>query len=910
MDLRSTLNLPDPDFTIPMKADLASREPEMQRAWDEMGLYKLIQDVRRGSPKYILHDGPPYTNSPVHIGTAFNKTLKDFVVRYKTIRGFHSPYVPGYDTHGLPIELAVVAKHGRMEPKDMRLACRRHAEEFIDIQTEQFKRFGVLGDWDHPYATMHYKFEAAIVRAFSKLAQKGYIYRDLRPTHWSIKSRTALADTELVYENHTSRAIYVRFPLKDDASNVFAPLAPLYTIIWTTTPWTIPGNLAVAFHPELEYSVFESRGEYFLLYDGLAEKVFEEIGRPIDRKMATLLGSELNGVVFKHPIFDRDSIAVMADYVTTGDGTGVVHTAPGHGHDDFHTGRKYGLPGLCPVDPAGVFTEEAGEFAGKSINDANAFIVERLDEEGHLLKAYDYQHSYPYGERDNSPVIYRTTQQWFLSIDNDDLRARALSEIGRTAWYPPQGETRIAAMVEGRPDWCISRQRIWGVGIPIVYGKESGEPVADPEIMERAAQAVEKGGSSTWFETDISEFIPEGFKHPKTGETEFRKETDVLDVWIDSGLTHYAVLDVKYDPAWGDLEWPADIYLEGSDQHRGWFNSSLTTATALEGAAPYRAVLTHGFVLDEKAEKMSKSKGNVVEPMKAANQYGADVLRYWAASVDYSNDVPCGDNLLKQMGENYRRVRNTLRFLLANLYDFGPSSGHGLAKSLDQWAVEQAQALEANACSEYDEFDFSGAISMVHNFCVKELSGFYLDVIKDRMYCDAKDSPDRRSGQVACYRILQILVRLVAPVLPHTAEEIYARMPMPDRKPTVFLETIEPVGAPLGEDHGVGALLEFRDTLNAQLEPWKADAGVKDTQDVMAKVAGQPELIATLEGFGIDLPTLLKLSWVELSEGSELQIEFSMSPYMKCERSRIRRPDVIEVNGIPLTERDRKVLGW
>ncbi|MEO7453963.1 MAG: isoleucine--tRNA ligase [Fimbriimonadales bacterium] len=909
MNLRETLNLPDPDFTIPMKADLAIREPEMQKGWDGADLYHRILESRKGRPKFVLHDGPPYTNSPVHIGTALNKSLKDFVVRYKTLRGFYAPYVPGYDTHGLPIELAVQAKHGRLQPAEMREKCRAHALEFIKVQTEQFKRLGVLGDWENRYATLDYAFEASVVRAFAKLAEKGFLYRDLRPTHWSTGMRTALADTELVYEDHVSKAIYVRFPLVSDAAELLPGIDNLYTIIWTTTPWTIPGNLGVAFHPEFEYSVFRVGSDHYLLYDGLAEKVFAQIGFDKYEKVATVLGSTLEGLVFKHPIFDRDSLAVLANYVTTEDGTGVVHTAPGHGHEDFATGRKYGLPALCPVDEAGVYTSEALEFEGRKISEADTFVVDRLREAGNLLLAYDYAHSYPYSERDNKPVIYRTTEQWFINVDHNELRGRALQEIDRVKWVPEQGKARISAMVTNRPDWCISRQRTWGVGIPILFGAPSGEPVYDDVIFERVAEMVEKGGSGAWFETSIEDIVPQGYVHPKTGETEFRKETDVLDVWLDSGVTHFAVLDQKYNPEWAELERPADLYLEGSDQHRGWFNSSLTTSVALNDAAPYKAVVTHGFVLDDKGEKMSKSKGNVVDPIAASNQYGADILRYWAASVDYTQDVPCGENLFKQAGEHYRRIRNTLRFLLANLYDYSPQESDEVTVDIDRWALEKAAQVEIDCCREYDGYDFNAALSRVHNFCAKELSQFYLDALKDRMYCDGKDSVERRSGQVACHRILLQLTKLIAPLLPHTAEELYARAPMQKRLQSVMMEVIEPREA-VADSFGLDWLMEFRDKLFAELEAWKTAEGVKDSQDVLVRVAADAETNAKLSAFGAELPNLLRVSWVETSQSEATKFSFEKSPYLRCERSRLRRPDVEEVNGVPLTKRDRRVIGW
>lgn len=912
VNLRETLNLPNPDFTIPMKADLPVREPELQRKWAEMSVYKVIQDARRGRPKFILHDGPPYTNSPVHTGTARNKALKDFVVKYKTLRGFHSPYVPGYDTHGLPIELAVTAKLGtNISPAEMRKACRKHAEEYIRIQTEQFQRLGVFGDWGRSYATLHYGFEASVVRAFGKLAEAGYVYKDLRPTHWSIKSKTALADTELVYEERTSRAIFVRFPLRSDPNGVFDGLSPLYTVIWTTTPWTIPANLAVAFHPELEYSVVEHDGDHYLFLSDLVSKVSEQLGWSNVQAVGRHMGRDLLGVAFKHPVFDRDSIVVLADYVNTEEGTGVVHTAPGHGAEDFYTGKEYGLPILCPVDEGGHFTAEAFEFAGLHINEADEAVPKRLQEEGNLLLAYDYVHSYPHSERDKSPVIFRATEQWFINLSHDNLKERALEAIRGVKWFPKAGEARISSMVEGRPDWCVSRQRTWGVGIPILYGVPSNKPCFDPEIIERVARIVEQGGSDAWFEASVKEIIPPGYAHPETGETEFRKETDTLDVWFESGVTHLAVLSDNY-MGWEDLEWPSDLYLEGSDQHRGWFNSSLLTAIAIKGSAPYRQVVTHGWLVDEIGEKMSKSKGNVIEPVDAANRYGADILRLWAGSVDYSRDVSFGEQILRQVSDEYRRIRNTMRFLLANLSDFDPNGGFEAILDVDRWAIAKTRILEADACRDFDEYDFSAAMSRVHDFCARELSAFYLDVIKDRMYCDGADWPSRRSAQAACHEILLVLTRLIAPVLSHTAEEVYERIPLQQRHPTVFLEVIEPKR--MSEHDPVlldrfSRFLDFKDRLYVEMEKWKAESDTKDSQDIYVRVKGPEDLVALLQSFGEDLPTLLRVSWVELGGGDVESYEFQVSDFLKCERSRLRRPDVALVNGVALSERDRKVLG-
>lgn len=914
MDFKATLNLPNPAFTIPMKADLPHREPEIQQYWKEINVYELIQKKRAGAKKFILHDGPPYTNSPIHMGTALNKSLKDFVVKYKTLRGFLAPYVPGYDNHGLPIEMAIQRKKGKkLSPDEMRKECRKHAEEYAEIQTKQFQRLAVFGEWEKPYKTMDYGYEATIVRAFAKLAEQGYIYRDLRPTHWSIYSQTALAETELIYEEHTSKAVYVRFPLLKDPKRIFVnfPSNRVYGLIWTTTPWTIPGNLALAFHPDLEYALVESEGDFYLLYSGLVEKVFEDIGIKPGNKVLTVKGRELEGVAFKHPIFNRESVGVLADYINTEEGTGVVHTAPGHGEEDFHTGKKYNLPILCPVNEAGVFTEEAGEFAGLHIHEADEIIPKRLAEEGNLLKVYDYRHNYPYSERDKHPVIFRTTEQWFLKVDHLDLRKRALEAISQVKWFPPSGRERITAMVSTRPDWCLSRQRIWGVGLPIVYGVPSGKPVLDSRIMERAAQIVEKGGSEAWFTAPIEEILPRDYRHPETGEREFRKETDVLDVWFDSGITHLAVLDWNYGN-WENLESPADLYLEGSDQHRGWFNSSLITAMALCNHPPYRQVLTHGWVVDEKGRRMSKSLGNVVDPVEVANHHGADILRLWAASVDYTEDVSCSNKIIEQIGDVYRRIRNTFRFLLANLYDYSPNNTYSLVNPLDEWAVLQMRLLEKKCCDAYDVYDFREATSTLHNFCAREMSAFYLDAIKDRMYCDPADSPSRRSAQKACYEILMSLVKLIAPILPHTCEEVYRKIPSIDGKETVFLEVIEPI-----EDEEARRIensslfsrmkefLRFKDRLYAELEAWKNTSGVKDMQDIYVKVYAPTESLKVLTTFGNELPTILRVSWLELLDSEEEKFEFAASEFAKCERCRLRRPDVENVNGVPLCKRDR-----
>ncbi|MEZ5162992.1 MAG: isoleucine--tRNA ligase [Fimbriimonadaceae bacterium] len=645
MNLKDTLNLPNADFSIPMKANLREREPEIQARWDEMSIYQKIQDAHQGDEVFVLHDGPPYTNSPIHIGTGLNKILKDFVVKSRSMMGMRAPYVPGYDNHGLPIEQAVMKKLNEakidFDIPMLREECRKHAEHFIGVQTEQFRRLGVFGMWDNPYSPMRPKYGAEIIRIFNRLVKNGYVYRGLRPVLWSPTFQTALADTEIVYDDdHVSTAIFVRFPLKEDKNGLFAGLDNVATVIWTTTPWTIPANLAVAFHPEFTYVVAKTEKGHLVLLKDLMAKTLEKCGLESHQVVKEFTGAEIEYSVFEHPIYKRDSLAVLADYVTTEDGTGIVHTAPGHGRDDFYTGQKYDLPVLCPVDERGILTEEAGEFAGTHYKKCDSVVVSRLAEVGALLHSEEYHHKYPLAERDGKPVIFRATEQWFIGIDlpfhadtSKTLRQKMMEQIPDVAWYPKSAQGRFTSMIEGRPDWCISRQRPWGIGIPIFYGKDSGEPVLDPVAIEAVAQLLEEKGSDAWYTVDAADILPVGYQHPTTGETEFTKETDVFDVWFDSACTHMAVLEGNVDPRWKE-HLPADLFLEGSDQHRGWFNISMFLSTACNGISPFKAVVTHGFVVDGQGNKMSKRFGNVVDPIQASGEYGADVLRYWAASVN------------------------------------------------------------------------------------------------------------------------------------------------------------------------------------------------------------------------------------------------------------------------------------
>lgn len=925
MNLKDTLNLPNPDFSIPMKAGLPQLEQKLQAKWDEIGIYQLIQNSRKDAPAYTLHDGPPYTNGPIHVGTALNKILKDFVVKSQTMMGKRAPYVPGYDNHGLPIEQAVMKKFKdkKIEPTivELRQACREHAEHYIGVQTEQFKRLGVFGMWDKPYTSMGFAYEAELIRVFKRLVEGGYIYRGLRPVLWSPTSQTALADTEILYQEHTSKSIYVKFPLLEDKNNLLGEFENVSCIIWTTTPWTIPANLAVAFHPHLTYVVASTpdHGHLIVLKD-LLEKTFEKCNITTHQIVKEFKGAEIEFTEFKHPVFDRKSTALLADYVTTEDGTGIVHTAPGHGREDFFTGQKYGLPVLCPVDAKGVLTDEAGEFEGVHYSKCDTVVVDRLQELGALLNVSDYHHQYPHAERDGMPVIFRATEQWFIGIDKPfhldeslTLRQKMLQEIEGVKWHPESSIGRIKAMVENRPDWCISRQRPWGVGIPVFYGKESGQPVMDIAAIEAVAKLVQEKGSDSWYSADPSEILPNGYKHPETGETEFVKEVDVFDVWFDSGATHLAVLEGIVEPDWKE-DLPADLYLEGSDQHRGWFNVSLILGTACRGHAPYKEVVTHGFVTDGEGKKMSKRFGNVIDPVQTSNESGAEILRYWSASVNYADDVPCSPELLKIAGENYRTVRNTLRFLLANLSDYNPNDPAELSQ-IDRWVMQATDELSSKVIKSYAEYDFDRANAEIHNFCVNELSRFYLDAIKDSMYCDGADWPTRRGAQKACHYVLNRMVRLTAPILCHTAEETYERIPHISHLPTIHAEEFLKPEMEFDWDlyKTVSTLLTVRSRVFAQFEIWKKESGLKNSQDAEANIVVTEEEMVELTKLSDQLANLFKMAHVQLSTG-EPSVSFRQSDYPMCDRSRIRRADVNEVTiegeTFNLSQRDQRALNF
>lgn len=770
MDYKDTLLMPKTEF--PMRGNLPKREPEIQEKWKEMDIYQAVQDRTKGRPMFVLHDGPPYANGDIHMGHAMNKILKDFIVRFKSMSGYHAPYVPGWDTHGLPIEQALTnkgVKRKEFSVAEFRKLCEEYAYEQINNQREQFKRLGVRGDWENPYITLKPEYEAQQIKVFGEMAKKGYIYKGLKPVYWSPSSESALAEAEIEYKDKRSPSIYVAFDVKDGKDVLDTDTQ---IIIWTTTPWTIPANLGITVHGDLDYVVVEASGKKYVIAKDLLETVAKELGWENPSVLKSVKGSELEYIVAKHPLYDRDSLVMLGEHVTTDAGTGCVHTAPGHGEDDFLVGKKYGLDVLSPVDDKGVFTSEAEGFEGLFYDTANKPITEKLQEVGALLKLDFITHSYPHDWRTKKPVIFRATAQWFASIK--DFRGELLEAVKETKWVPAWGETRLFNMVRDRGDWCISRQRVWGVPIPVFYG-ENGEPIITDETIEHVSNLFREHGSNVWFEREAKDLLPEGFTHESSPNGLFTKETDIMDVWFDSGSSHQAVLEERED-----LQRPADLYLEGSDQYRGWFNSSLSTAVAVTGKAPYKGVLSHGFALDGEGRKMSKSLGNTILPAKVMNQLGADILRLWVASVDYQADVRVSDAILKQVAEVYRKIRNTFRFLLGNLADFNPETNKVAYQDLrevDQFILVKLNSLIKNVLNAYENYEYSAIYHAINNFCTLDLSAFYLDFAKDVLYIEAENNQERRAIQTVLYECLVVLTKLVTPILPHTADEVWGYIP-------------------------------------------------------------------------------------------------------------------------------------
>ncbi|MBN2540556.1 MAG: isoleucine--tRNA ligase [Bacilli bacterium] len=778
---KDTLNMPVTDF--PMRGNLGQNEPNFQAKWEEMDLYNLVMKKNEGRPSYILHDGPPYANGSIHAGTAMNKILKDFVLRFKNMSGFKAPYIPGWDTHGLPIEnnLTKVKKVNRkaMSVADFRELCREFALEQVDIQRQQFRRLGVLGEWFKPYLTLQESFEAAQIRVFGKMVEQGLIYKGLKPVYWSPSSETALAEAEIEYHDHVSPSIYVAMPSVDTQGKL-----PKNTnfLIWTTTPWTIPANLAIAVGPEIEYVVIEASDQKYLLGKSRVDALTEIFDWKDVKVLQNVFGWELEHMTYKHPLYDRVSPIILGDHVTLEDGTGLVHTAPGHGEEDFLVGQKYNLDIYCPVDEQGCMTKDAGErFAGLFVEDCNGEVIKALDELGVLLGRFDITHSYPHDWRTGKPVIFRATAQWFANID--DLKDDILQAIQTVKWYPSWGDVRLSNMIKDRGSWCISRQRVWGVPIPAFY-TEKDTAVLDSEVIEHIATIFEKEGSNAWFRKDAKELLPEGYTHPDSPNGIFRKETDIMDVWFDSGSSHHGALIER------GQTYPADLYLEGSDQYRGWFNSSLITGIATKKQAPYKTLVSHGFVLDDIGRKMSKSLGNVVDPNKVSNTLGADIFRLWVSSVDYQADVRLSDNLIKQVSESYRKIRNTIKFLLGNIYDYDDAKDKVPFDQLgevDRYVLIKNNNLIKEVLEAYEEFRFDVVYRKVTNF-VTFASSFYLDPAKDVLYIEKADSLARRQIQTVIYKILDTVIRLMLPIIPHTMSEAYSHIPTATEKDAYLLD--------------------------------------------------------------------------------------------------------------------------
>ncbi|MBV8518261.1 MAG: isoleucine--tRNA ligase [Acidobacteria bacterium] len=867
-DYKKTLNLPQTTFA--MKANLPQNEPKRLEHWRGLGLYERIREKSAGRPKFVLHDGPPYANGRIHIGHALNKTLKDIVVKSRTMMGFDSPYVPGWDCHGLPIEHAVGkelgAKRAEMPAAEIRRACRQFAAKYVDIQREDFVRLGVFGDWDHPYTTMSFDYEADIADALGRVFQTGAVYKGIKPVHWCTYDQSALAEAEVEYRDHTSPSIYVRFRMLDEAvRELDLPIEkPLYAIIWTTTPWTLPANLAIAVKPDFEYVVVEHDGENYLVAIELLPQVVQKFGWTDARGGKVFRGSALEHLRYKHPFLDREGTFVLGDYVTLDAGTGLVHTAPGHGADDFATGRRYGLEIYTPVNHRGEYTQDVPRWAGLHVFKANPLIVEHLRETGALVLGESITHSYPHCWRCKNPIIFRGTEQWFVSMDETGLRKRALEEIDRVQWFPAWGRERIYGMIENRPDWVISRQRLWGVPITVLYCDQCNETVATPELFAKVAEIFRAEGADAWYERPVSDF----HTAPCTcGSTEFRKETDILDVWFDSGCSHIAVL--KRRP---ELGWPCDVYLEGHDQHRGWFHSSLLVGTAIEGGAPFRQVVTCGFVLNESGDKMSKSSGNALSPQDVIKQSGADILRLWVAVSDYTDDMPFGPQIMARTSDGYRKIRNTARYLLANLSDFDPAT-HALPHEellpIDRWILDRAARTVARCRQAYEEYEFHVVYHRVLELCTVDLSAIYLDASKDTLYSDAPDSRERRSAQTAMYEVLRGLTAVLAPILTFTADEIYESMPG-EKEASVHLTDIPKLEPLLGNDETAKwtRVLRLRDGVLSVLE--RARAAKEIGQSLEADIA----LHGNVEDFGVDLAKLFIVSHVDVKPADDSIADF------------------------------------
>ena len=939
MDYNQTLNLPKTDF--PMRASLSAREPGMLPHLKKV--YAGLMERNKGKPSFILHDGPPFSNGGIHAGTALNKILKDFIIRYKNMTGRYAPYVPGWDNHGMPIESAIIKKQkldrDKMTVPAFRDACAAFAAKYVDVQREQFIRLGVLGDWEHPYLTMDPAFEAREVRVFGEMYQKGLIYKGLKPVYWCTKDRTALAEAEIEYRDDPCESVYVKFPVKDDKGLIFPYGKAAYFLIWTTTTWTLPGNTAICVHPKLHYSLVEVGAERYILAADLIEQVAEVAGWTNYGVLHSFRGYELEHMTARHPFLDRDSLIINGTHVTAASGTGCVHTAPGHGAEDYAASLEYNLPMPVPVDDAGMMTEEAGEVcAGLRYDKANTAILEHLREKGLLLASRRIEHTYPHCWRCDSPILFRATPQWFASVDS--IKDAACAEVERVEWLPAWGKERMLAMVRERSDWCISRQRHWGLPIPVFYCEACEKPVCTPESIGNTADLFAEHGSNVWYEKDAMELLPDGFTCPHCGHGAFTKETDTLDGWFDSGSTHDAVLRHRDKAAWENLRWPSDVYLEGVDQYRGWFQSSLLTAVATGGGrAPYEKVIMNGWVVDGEGKKFSKSLGNGVDPVEVCNQSGADILRLWVASCDYHSDVRISKDMLKQLGDMYLKIRNTCRFLLGNLFDYAPDcdatnvgavcdrpqSNSPQANSpqpnspkasspqpssprantvrpyslLDQWALSRLEDLRVKVLGAYERYEFHPILHAVHNFCVLDMSSFYLDVVKDPLYCEKADSPGRRAIQSVLYTVLDTLTRLIAPLLAFTGEEIwsfipgregdsplYAGMPAAGAARCECPDQVDADSKDSTRSQEVVNLIfeEVRPAVNKALEEARAEKVIGKPLEAAVTVTLEETLYDRLSEHTELLQKSCIVSALTLVRGGALSVEVTRAPGEKCDR--------------------------
>jgi len=894
MDYGKTLNLPKTDF--PMRAKLPQREPEILEMWERSGIYQKLLEKRRGATRFVLHDGPPYANEAIHMGHALNKVLKDIIVKFKAMKGYDAPYVPGWDTHGLPIEHQIIKTRNihREEIGDLefRRLCKDYALEYVDVQRRQFKRLGIRGNWEDPYLTLAPSFEARQIEVFSKMASRGYIYKGLKPVYWCAECETALAEAEVEYRDRRSQSIYVRFPVVEDLS-LWEGEGDAHVLIWTTTPWTIPANQAVAVHPELPYVLVQAKGGRYLLAEGLLEHIREITGEKLS-VISRFNGRDLEGIKCKHPLYDRYSPLILSPHVTLEQGTGCVHIAPGHGHEDFELGREYRLEVLNPLDGKGYFTKEAGRFAGLRYQEGNRAVSQTLEQDGNLLYQESVEHQYPHCWRCKDPVLFRATEQWFASVDG--FRRDVLEAIGQVKWTPAWGEERMRSMVSERQDWCISRQRVWGVPIPVFYCLECSTPLLNEESVKAVQDLFEKEGSDAWFAREAVEILPSHLRCGSCGHHEFIKEKDIMDVWFDSGSSHEAVCNVREDQ-----HWPADLYLEGGDQFRGWFQSSLLTSVATRKKPPYREVLSHGMVVDGDGKKMSKSLGNVISPEEIIKRFGADILRLWVSSADFTRDVHLSENILQQLVEVYRKIRNTFKFMLGNLNDFQPENSllpyHEL-EEIDRWALGRLQQLKDKVSTAYENYEYHQVFHSVHHFCVVDLSNFYLDVIKDRLYCSYHEDSSRRASQTAIYFILKELALVLSPVLSFTTEEVWQKLPGQQEESIQLAEWPEPRGDCLDTAlmERWETLLQVRGEIMRALEQARKDKVIGGSLEAKINVYADEPLYSRLHYFNPYLSNLMIVSQHQLLQGTSsseevfnseelpLQVEVEKAEGEKCER--------------------------